>query len=109
MECPFCKEEIQDDAIKCKHCGSTLNTPASENGTTKSKNIAGTLAILLGGLGIHKFYTGSWGWGIVYIIFVWSYIPAIIALVEGIRYFTYNQEEFDQKVKELNGPFGFLW
>lgn len=24
MECPFCKEDIQDGAIKCKHCGSML-------------------------------------------------------------------------------------
>ncbi|MBA4348677.1 MAG: hypothetical protein C0415_01625 [Thermodesulfovibrio sp.] len=26
MKCPFCMEEIQEGAVKCKHCGSMLTS-----------------------------------------------------------------------------------
>jgi len=26
MQCPYCKEEIMDGAVKCKHCGSNIGT-----------------------------------------------------------------------------------
>ena len=64
---------------------------------TKSRIIAGILAILLGDFGIHKFYLGKIGPGIVYLIFCWTGIPAIIGLVEGILYLLMKDEEFAQK------------
>lgn len=63
----------------------------------KSKTVAAVLAIFLGGFGIHKFYLRRPGWGIVYIIFCWSYIPAIIGFIEGIIYLCMNEEDFDYK------------
>jgi len=64
------------------------------NPSTKSKTTAGVLAILLGGIGIHKFYLGKIGIGIVYILFCWTYVPVIIGLIEGIIYLTSSDEKF---------------
>ena len=63
----------------------------------KSKTTAGLLAIFLGGLGIHKFYLGKNGKGILYLVFCWTYIPALIGLVEGIIYLTSSDENFYNK------------
>lgn len=40
-------------------------------------------ALYVGGFGIHKFYAGK-AIGIVYLLFCWTFIPAIVAVFEGI-------------------------
>jgi len=64
---------------------------------TKSRVVAAILAFFLGGIGIHKFYTGRIGWGIVYILFCWTWIPLIVAIIEGIIYLCMTDKEFNAK------------
>lgn len=60
----------------------------------KDKTTAGLLAILLGGIGAHKFYLGKPGQGILYLIFCWTYIPGILGLIEGIKYLVKSDQDF---------------
>ncbi len=53
------------------------------NGRKKSAVVTLLLTIFLGGLGIHKFYLGKPVLGILYLVFSWTGIPSIIALVES--------------------------
>lgn len=63
----------------------------------KSKGLAGVLAIFFGGIGIHKFYLGKVFQGILYLIFCWTYIPAIISFIEGIIYLLSSEHNFSVK------------
>lgn len=62
------------------------------------KIVAGILGILLGGLGIHKFYLGYTSAGIIQIVITLVTCGAggIIGLIEGIIYLTKSDEEFVQ-------------
>lgn len=63
----------------------------------KSRTLAAVLALFLGGLGIHKFYLGQIGWGVVYLVFVWTFVPMLAGAIEGIRYLLMSDKEFFEK------------
>ena len=70
----------------------------------EKKIVAGILAILLGGLGIHKFYLGYTTAGIIMLVVslvvgtftcgIGYSLMAVIGLIEGIIYLTKTDEEF---------------
>lgn len=63
----------------------------------RSKLAAALLAIFLGGLGIHKFYLGKIVWGIVYLLFAWTFISELVGFIEGIVYLCMSDERFQEK------------
>ncbi|HBI85085.1 MAG TPA: iron transporter [Ruminococcus sp.] len=67
--------------------------------TNKNKTEAGILAIVFGGLGLHKFYLGKYGQGLICAAFCWTFIPAVIGVAEGIHWLSNSQEQFEEELK----------
>lgn len=91
--CSGCAKQMHSEALSCPSCGKPTNAKQPKNKTT-----AGVLAILLGNIGAHKFYLGKPLMGLLYLFFCWTWIPAIIGVVEGILYLTAS----DQKWKQIS-------
>lgn len=71
------------------------NTPIHRE--ENKKLVAALLAIIVGGLGIHKFILGYTKEGIIQILLSFLCgLGALIALIEGIIYLTKTDEEFYQ-------------
>ena len=77
MFCFSCGASIMNMAEICPKCGVRQHVqinynippyPASGRYSQKSKTAAGILGILLGGLGVHRFYLGYTGIGILQIL-----------------------------------------
>lgn len=92
--CPSCGEPIKKAAEICPECG-VRQEPATSTG--KDRVTAGILALLLGGIGAHKFYLGETGMGILYLCFSWTLIPAFVGFIEGILYLTKSDVEFQRQ------------
>jgi TM2 domain-containing membrane protein YozV len=58
--------------------------------------LCGVLAIVLGGLGIHKFVLGYTIAGIIQLLLSCICIGGLLGLIEGIIYLTKSDEEFIQ-------------
>lgn len=99
----FCREcggTMHQTAPLCPSCGARQGTRSvyrTGRGGGKSRFTAAALALLLGGVGVHKFYLGQVGLGILYLIFCWTLIPGIIAFVEFIIYLSMSDERFAQR------------
>ncbi|MCC6347175.1 MAG: NINE protein [Nitrospirales bacterium] len=99
--CSECGAIIKAKAEICPKCGVRQLPPPNSltavapNG--KSKLAAALFALFLGGFGIHKFYLGKIGWGIVYLLFCWTFVPSIIGFIEGILLLVMSESDFNKK------------
>jgi len=88
MYCSKCGKEIHDDAVICVHCGcATKNSAASSE---KSWIVTLLLCLFLGGFGVHRFYTGHIGIGIIQLLTlgccgIWTLIDFILILCNAFK------------------------
>ena len=101
--CSECGAVIKSKAEICPKCGvRQIAQPASINlgavaSNGKSRIAAAFFAFFLGAIGGHKFYLGQVGLGILYLLFFWTFIPALVAFIEFILLLTMSDEKFNQK------------
>jgi TM2 domain-containing membrane protein YozV len=64
----------------------------------KDKNVAGILALFLGSFGVHRFYVGQVGLGILYIFLnVFFFFSFFLSLIDAIVFFSQDKDAFDLK------------
>ena len=93
--CWACGSAINAAAPLCPTCGAPQGRMQPQ--ATKSRIAAALLAIFLGGLGVHKFYLGRPVQGIFYVLFCWTFIPAILGFIAAVIYLCSSATKFARK------------
>ncbi|MCL2150591.1 MAG: TM2 domain-containing protein [Dehalococcoidia bacterium] len=104
MYCSKCGQEVPPNGVYCPSCGTTTDRGQEAPSSQKSRIVAGILGILLGGLGIHRFYLGYTSIGVIQIIVsiitlgiggLWGFVEGILILVGN-----FNKDAQDQPLKD---------
>lgn len=92
MFCNKCGKEIADNAIMCPHCGAPTKetSPLDPNVSDKSWLTTLLLCFFLGGFGIHSFYVGKTGVGIIQLLTlgacgIWTLVDFIMILCKNYK------------------------
>jgi len=67
----------------------------------KDKTVATYLSLLLGWVGVHKFYLGQYALGAAYLLFFWTYIPLIMSLVEFFILLGTSEDKFSKQYNSV--------
>lgn len=65
----------------------------------KSRVAGALLAIMGGSFGLHRFFLGQW-WGVFYLLFCWTLIPAIVGFIEGLVFLFTGQQQWNDKYNQ---------
>ena len=88
--CRSCGQVIHETASSCPNCGAPQLRVAPI--AIKRQTVAVLLTAFLGGLGVHRFYLGKPVSGLVYLLFSWTGVPGMVALIE-IFFMTFMSQE----------------
>ena len=70
--------------------------PYNQQEVHNKRIVAGILAIVAGGFGVHRFYLGDTTGGILRIVLCCG-VSGILTIIEGIIYLTKTDEQFYQE------------
>ena len=76
------------------------NKERDEIAAKKNHIIAALLAIFLGGIGAHKFYMGKITHGVIYLICCWTWIPALLGVLSGLKWLVKGKDCFIDDIIE---------
>lgn len=95
--CPSCGAEANEKAVVCIKCGvalpgakQALGGGGGEDVSDKEWLVTLLLAFFLGVFGVHRFYTGHTGIGVVQLLTlggcgIWSFIDFILIIVGSFK------------------------
>ena len=93
--CGKCGHQIHPTDAICPQCGAVQHAKP-----IKKQTVALVLASTLGLFGIHRFYLGQRLSGLVYLLFCWTGIPALLALIESIIYACTSPQKWADRYNE---------
>lgn len=68
----------------------------------RNKTTAGLFALFLGWAGIHRFYLGQIGLGILYFFLMFFGVSLILGIIDAIVFFGMDEEDFNKKYNSGN-------
>ena len=89
--CSNCGKELKEGADVCLSCGKAINSPkVNKNVSPKSRLVTFLLCTFLGTLGVHRFYIGKTGTGILWLFTlglfgIWVLIDWILILCGSFK------------------------